>query len=638
MQQPAKTWWKRARKAWRVSLAGRCVQFGLYLGFRAGFWLLGILPSTWAVPVGAALGRLTGVLHRRALGTARENLTAAGFPDAVAMADRVFRHFGITAVETARLTRELATTGPGVLEHWVEIESLDALRRALTAGRGAMLVLPHLGNWELLGLALAARGLRTQTIGRAQDNPWLDRWVRAFREQTGQRMMDKQGALRGALQALRRGELLLVLPDQYAGATGVPATLFGEVVSAPGILGALATRCDVPVWFGSCVRVGPARYRLRLQEIATPPHAGAADVTTRVFDALAAVIREHPDQWLWMHDLWRRRHPRTAAFLPPVPASAPPKRRERTWYRRIKRVLKNSGWWGQVQAVQYLLFRIAVAALQAIPAERVPRFAAGLAGVLIPLARRERRVFERNMDRVFGPTFTAPARRRALRRVYEAFLLMAWDTFVFPRRVRPQGFDRHFTLVGRDHVDAALARGKGVIFVLAHLGNWELASLHMAALGYPMVGIFAERTNPRIDDWLAALRTSTGARFLTREGALKHAIRALQANQALSLVIDLDAETGGVFVDFFGVPAATLQTAVALARRTGAPLIPFSSERIGPLRYRNTFHPPIDVADAPPGAEADRALLQQATRVLEGEIRRRPEQWAWMANRWKTRP
>ncbi len=654
---PPKPFWKRLKRRLRGTVAGRALEWLQYGLFRAGLALLGRAPAGWVDALGGAIGVAARLILARARRTAAANLRAARGALAAATPDpgEVFRHFGAVAVETARLARALDREGPTVVDRWVSGEGVDEIRRALADGRGAILVAPHLGNWELLVLWLARQGLPLVAIGRPIENSLIDGWVRRLRTRTGMTLLDKKGALRNAVHALRAGRLLLVLPDQYAGSTGVPARFFGSPVSAPGLVGALAARLRVPVLVASSRRAGPERYEVRCAALPIPDGAAAEVVTQAAFQALEQEVRRTPGQWLWMHDLWRRTRPRPAAAgrarpdpcagsdtIPPgAPAEAgaaesTANRKPRSLYRRVKRTLKDTGLWPYAQFLQYCAFRTLIAGVQAIPADALPRVARALASALPTICRRERRAFERNMDLVFGPSFLPAARRRALERVFESFILAAHDTFAFPRRVRRAGLERHFETVGLEHVDAGLARGRGVLFVLGHQGNWELASLHMAWLGYPMTGIFAERTNPRIDDWLTRLRTSTGAEFLLRDGALKRAIRALQANRCLSLVIDLDPGEGGVFVDFFGRPAATLPTAAALARRTGAPIIPFSSERIGPLHYRNTFHPPIHPADA--GPEDDRRILQEATAVLERSIRARPEQWAWFGNRWKTRP
>jgi Kdo2-lipid IVA lauroyltransferase/acyltransferase len=190
----------------------------------------------------------------------------------------------------------------------------------------------------------------------------------------------------------------------------------------------------------------------------------------------------------------------------------------------------------------------------------------------------------------------------------------------------------------RAAMDAALSRGKGVVFVTGHLGNWELLARYVALEGYPAAVIGKETSDPRTTRWLERFRASGKLRVIWRgsQGAAKEMLRALKGNSILGLLIDQDTKVQSVWVPFFGKLAKTPRAAADLALRTGAaPLLGFCT-RVGPLRYRITMH-----EVALPQAEGEAAvvaLTAALTAGIEAQIRAHPEQWVWMHRRWKSPP
>ncbi len=620
---PKKSWRKRLKRVLRGTLVGRAlhrIQYGLFL---LGLGLLARVPPGLTDPAASALGFVFRWLHRRRLRTARRNLAIA-FPQADPERLRGhFRHLAATAIETARLARELSLGGPAVLDRWIQTEGLEILERARAHGRGVILAAPHLGNWELLAIGLARRALAGHAVSRTLENPLIDRWVVRFRTQTGLRLIDKKGGVREAVRTLRDGGILLVLPDQYGGSTGVPVRYFGTETRVHGIVGALAGRLGSPVVFATCIRTGPAQYRLRFSDLPIPGDAQPEAVTQAVFDAIERSVREAPEQWLWVHELWRGRHEGPGAGARAGTTGKSFRRRFQRWiiHTRFARL-----YW----AAEWLIFKAAWALLGTVPVRCVPLLARSLAVIsCIALSRPRLRILQ-NFRHVMGSDLAPQRSARMLLRVFEHSWLAAVDSVLFHRRVRKSNAHLFFNAHGLAAVDAELRRGRGVIFALVHQGNWELAALHMALLGYPMVGIFAPRTNPWIEGELRRFRESTGQTVLYREGVVWSALNALHAKSALSVVVDVRAKTGGATVSLLGQPTRFHSMLLTLARRCNSRIIPFRSIRVGVLRYENTFGEPITAGRE----EAPGAGLARLTSWLEAGIRAHPEQWAWSSRIW----
>jgi len=190
----------------------------------------------------------------------------------------------------------------------------------------------------------------------------------------------------------------------------------------------------------------------------------------------------------------------------------------------------------------------------------------------------------------------------------------------------------------RGVLEAALARGKGVVFVSGHVGNWELLARRVASEGFPCQSIAKETSDPGLTALVERFRARGGVRSIWRgqEGAARHMLRALKGGEILGLLIDQDTKVQSFFVPFFGELAATPRAAADLAIRTGAAVVVGFCQREA-NGYRLTME------EVPLPTEQDReaaalALTAALSQRIEAAIRRAPEQWVWMHQRWKTRP
>jgi Kdo2-lipid IVA lauroyltransferase/acyltransferase len=197
-------------------------------------------------------------------------------------------------------------------------------------------------------------------------------------------------------------------------------------------------------------------------------------------------------------------------------------------------------------------------------------------------------------------------------------------------------------VVGLERLRASLAEGKGAVLVAGHLGNWELGGAILSAHGIPIDAVAIRQNNPLIDAEFFRTRTRFGNRLIEKAKAPRHVIRSLREGRAVALIADQNATRGGIFVDFFGVPAATARGPALFALRAGAPLwivtpLAVRDRRPGDPLYRVV----MEEVHAERTGDLDedvRRLTQAHTRALEASVEAAPEQYFWQHRRWKTRP
>lgn len=195
---------------------------------------------------------------------------------------------------------------------------------------------------------------------------------------------------------------------------------------------------------------------------------------------------------------------------------------------------------------------------------------------------------------------------------------------------------------GWENLEKARAeRGDRLIYYTGHLGAWEMTSFGISLLGYPFTFLVRRLDNPLIEQVVDEVRTKFGNRTIDKLSAARSMLKLLRSgDHALGLLTDLNTlDDEAIFVDFFGVPAATTFVVAKLAVRTNTPLVPFfapwSEEK---RKYLLIAEPPI-VPECTGDEDADvRRVTIEITRRVEGQIRRFPGQWLWIHKRWKTRP
>jgi KDO2-lipid IV(A) lauroyltransferase len=219
---------------------------------------------------------------------------------------RYYEHLGLLIVEYARMWNPLRRD----FADWIAPDGIERLKAILATGRGAVCITGHLGNWELAGHCLAANGVALHALYRPLRNLYLDRHLRALREQSGMLVYEKRGALRRMIGVLRGGEAVGLLMDQDGGGMGAFVPFFGRPASTLPTAAMIARRTGAAILPVTCYRDrARAFHRLRIGPEVEQSSTGDAErdvlVTTRNCNrALEHAIMEHPAQWLWRHRRW----------------------------------------------------------------------------------------------------------------------------------------------------------------------------------------------------------------------------------------------------------------------------------------------------------------------------------------------
>ncbi|HOG14810.1 MAG TPA: lysophospholipid acyltransferase family protein, partial [Synergistales bacterium] len=170
---------------------------------------------------------------------------------------------------------------------------------------------------------------------------------------------------------------------------------------------------------------------------------------------------------------------------------------------------------------------------------------------------------------------------------------------------------------GEENLKEALTKGKGVVALTAHFGNWEFAAAALAMKGYPMNAIGAEQRDPRITDLVVSLRSSCGVKTMSRGFDLKSAVRCLKKGEILGVLLDQDFGDDGIVVPFMGVPASTPFGPVKMADRIGSAVVPlFIVRRPDGVRHDLYIEPALGEAGGAPFGEKVEASLELCNDTL----------------------
>jgi KDO2-lipid IV(A) lauroyltransferase len=279
------------------------------------------------IPWNAAgvFGARLGTLGYRPFGVRRqvvERQIAAAFPersaqDVATLARAAYAHLGRSTIETALLP---SIGKRGVLDMVEAVEGFELIDDAMARGDGAILVTGHLGNWELAGAYVAARGVPLDVIVRTQGNPLFDAYLNDTRATLGMTVVRDHEAVRRTPRSLRDGRAVAFVADQ--GVMGLASTFvpfFGRPAKTPRGAAVFSIRYRVPTLFVAALRQPSGRYKVSVEAV---PIVNTGD-RDRDVDAIVASytsilerwVRSAPEQYFWHHRRWRRQPPDTPPEL-----------------------------------------------------------------------------------------------------------------------------------------------------------------------------------------------------------------------------------------------------------------------------------------------------------------------------------
>jgi KDO2-lipid IV(A) lauroyltransferase len=287
----------------------------------------------------------------------------------------------------------------------------------------------------------------------------------------------------------------------------------------------------------------------------------------------------------------------------------------------------------------YLLVRILVCVIQAMPPRMALSLADGLAWLAYRLDKRHREVAADNLRHAF-PEITSPTEiDRRVRAVFRHFCRLVIDIAFIPRKLHPCNWRRHVDLShGRMLVDHLLAR-QPLLFLTGHFGNWEMGGWVLGLLGFRTYAVARDLDNPYLDAYLRRFRQGTGQQLLSKNGDAQKMQKILAAGGIIATLADQDAGQRGLFVDFFGRPASTHKAVALLSLQFDVPLVVMGVCKTGdPLRFKPIIEDVIFPKEFAGQPDAIKQMTQRFTSSLERIIRQAPEQYFWLHRRWKHQP
>ena len=251
---------------------------------------------------------------------------------------------------------------------------------------------------------------------------------------------------------------------------------------------------------------------------------------------------------------------------------------------------------------------------------------------------RLRQVGMRNLEMAF-PEKSEKERKRILRAEFTSLGRQLAELCQFPRYT-PENIDEVVIYEQLGNYERAYERRKGVLFLTAHFGGWELSAFAHSLHGHRVNIVMRPMDNPYLDGMLQSYRTMHGNKVVPKDDFVRGLLAAMKAGETVGILMDTNmTPPQGVFVDFFGIPACTASGLARIALRTDAAVVPVFTIWDESLRkYRLCFDPALELVRTG-DLEADIVTnTQNFTKVIEGYVRQYPEQWLWVHRRWKTRP
>ncbi len=309
------------------------VQPALYGAIRTGLVGVNALPLPAMLRIGRKLGGIYGDLgiNRKRVGRAVERLAIA-LPEyneqqRIDLVRRSYEHLAMLAVELAVLPRYLTEDA---WSDYIELGELDGVVRPLLDERPSLMLTAHCGNWEVLGYTMALLGFRMHAVYRPLDLRPADRWLRQTRSRRGLELVDKFGAMHRLPGLLAQNESVAFVADQNAGQRGLHVPFLGRLASSYKSIGLMAIQHRARIIVGcaqrQCAEPGkPAcmRYKIQIEDRIDPEDwENQPDplfyITARYRRAIEQSVRRAPEQYLWMHRIWKSR-PRHERLDRPFP-------------------------------------------------------------------------------------------------------------------------------------------------------------------------------------------------------------------------------------------------------------------------------------------------------------------------------
>jgi KDO2-lipid IV(A) lauroyltransferase len=290
------------------------------------------------------------------------------------------------------------------------------------------------------------------------------------------------------------------------------------------------------------------------------------------------------------------------------------------------------------QRLEYALAWPFIKTLSLLPRPLSRAAAISLGWMVYLLHARLRRVGMRNLAMAL-PEKSRREHARILRGEFISLGRQLAEVCQFPRYTK-ENVGRVVVYDGFENYERAAARGKGVLFLTAHFGGWELSAFVHSLHGHPMHVVVRNLDNVYLDRLIDRYRSMYGNTTVSKDNFVRGLLEAMKAGEVVGLLMDTNmTPPQGVFVNFFGVPACTASGLARIALRTDAAVVPGFTIWDPVLRkYRLRFDPAVNLVRTGDDEKDIVTNTQVFTKITEDYVRRYPDQWLWVHRRWKTRP
>lgn len=283
------------------------------------------------------------------------------------------------------------------------------------------------------------------------------------------------------------------------------------------------------------------------------------------------------------------------------------------------------------------MIKMLVKVLGFISLKRALTISLVLGNLLFLLDRKHQKIVVGNLTRAFGMEKNEREIRNLGKKVFGNMILMIFE-IAWALKLDEKQFVKYFKIKGYSNIKNAFEKGKGVLVMTAHFGNWELLSVIGAMIRFPLSIVVRPLDFIPFDRFVSNLRTRFGGKIIPKQKSFRSVLRSLNRGEQVLLLMDQNVDWyEGVFVDFFGSRACTNKGMALLSLKTKAPVVPvfMIREKQG---FKAVFGPEIPFINT---GDKTRDIEENTLRynmVIEDMIRRYPEQWFWFHQRWKTRP
>jgi lipopolysaccharide heptosyltransferase II len=303
------------------------LDFVIYLFYRAGLAVVAALPLPFLYGFGQFLGVCASIISGKYRRLATRNLEIAFGNEMSPRELRQlvrwhFRRLGANLLCSAKLTQ----MPPEKILERVEVENIESMAREFRAGVPVVLVLSHLGTWEVFAQLMPkfVGFVRNASVYQGLGNRFIDEHVRRTRSQTGLELFDRHDGFEPVIELLRSGGGVGVLSDQHAGDHGVWTPFFGRLASTSPLPALLAKRTRAALIAAGVYATGRARWRMVFTERFDQTGASVAVLTSKINQVIEQQIRRAPEDWFWVHNRWKTPEPnfllahyKRGIYLPP---------------------------------------------------------------------------------------------------------------------------------------------------------------------------------------------------------------------------------------------------------------------------------------------------------------------------------